>query len=82
MLIYHAIFNNKTEKSFNLKGCAMNENFCNMINQILYFMANSLITEVKISYSKLGELSVKFHFINLVWTLMGFQPSQTVIVRP
>ena len=53
MLIYQAIFNNKTEKSFNLKGCAMNDNFCNMMNQIFQFMANLLITEVKISYSKL-----------------------------
>ena len=82
MLIYHAIFNNKTEKTFNFKGCEMNDNFCNMMNQIFQFMANLLITEVKISYSKLGELSVKFHFINLVCTIVGFQPSQTVIVRP
>ena len=77
MLIYHAIFNNKTEKSFNLKGCAMNDNFCNMMNHVFQFMANLLITEVKISYSKLGELSVKFHFINLVCNIVGFQPSQT-----
>ena len=67
MLIYHAIFNNKTEKSFNLKDCAMNDNFCNMMNQIFFqFMANILITEVK-NHSKLGELSVKFQGILSTW---------------